>query len=142
MENNKLDVLLPVYEQILLSDESLYPRTKKLMAQNSDFIFYMAKRKVYEGTPEHTRLWFSYCPQSEELLTDLFENYEDDFIITYLSQNLGFEDRNAALRFLRAIKQNEAIAKSEQVYEQNYERLVDGALKSAFTRMNNATKKG
>ena len=73
---------------------------------------------------------------------DLFENYEDDFIITYLSQNLGFKDRKAALRFLKAVKQNEAISKSEQVYEQNYERLVDGALKSAFTRLHNATKKG
>ena len=142
MEKDKLDVLLPIYERILLSDESLYPNTKKLMAQNSDFISYMAKRKVYEGTPEHTRLWFCYCPQSEELLTDLFENYEDAFVITYLSQNLGFEDRNAALRFLRAIKQNEAIAKSEQVYEQNYERLVDGALKGAFTKMHSAAKKG
>lgn len=142
LEKDKLDVLLPVYEEILLSDKTSYPKTKKLMAENSEFIIYMAERKVYEGTPEHTRLWFSYCPQSEELLTDLFENYEDAFVITYLSQNLGFKDRPAALRFLRGVKQNEALANSEQVYKQNYDPLVDGVLKSTFTKLHNAAKKG
>ena len=142
MEKDKIDVLLPVYQQILLSEEGAWPKTNELMSKNPDFISYMAKRKVYEGTSDHTRLWFSYCLQSEELLADLFENYEDAFVITYLSQNLGFEDRKAALKFLKAVKQNKEIAKSEHVYEQNYELLVDGALKSAFTRLHNASKRG
>ncbi len=141
MENDKLGVLLPIYEQILLSDEDLYPKTKKRMSENSDFISYMAERKTYEGTPEHTRLLFSSCLQSEELLTDLFENYEDNFIIAYLSQNLGFQDRKAALKFLRIIKQNKAIATSDKVYEHNYERLLDGTLKRSFTKMHNSAKK-
>ena len=141
MEKDKLDVLLPVYKQILLSDEGLYPTIKKHMAKNSDFIFYMAERKAYEGTPEHTRLWFSHCLQSEKMLTDLCENYADAFVITYLSQILGFEDRKAAVRFLKAVKQNKAIARSEQVYVQNYEHLVDGVLKRNFTRLHNEAKK-
>lgn len=141
MEKDKLEVLLPSYERILLSDEDVWQRIKEFMAQNTDFIAYMAERKVYENTPEHTRLWFSYCLQSEELLLDLFEKYEDSFIITYLSQNKGFEKREAASCFLEGLKNHSSVAKSEQVYRQNYEKLVDGKLKSTFTKMYNAAQK-
>ena len=141
MEKDKLEVLLSSYERILLSDEGDWQGIKEFMAQNTDFISYMAERKVYENTSEHTRLWFSYCLQTEELLLDLFENYEDSFIITYLSQNKGFKNREAAMCFLGEIKKHSSVVKSQKVYAQNYEKLVDGNLKSVFTRIHNNAQK-
>ena len=141
MEREKLELLLSAYEQILLSSEKAYPSVKESMVKNPDFISFMAERRIYCETAEYTRLLFSNCLQTTELLSDLFANYEDSFIIQYLSQSHGFKNRDAALCFLRNIKNNKVVVKSDEVYEHNYEKLVDSKLKSAFTKFHNAAKK-
>ena len=140
-ETDKIDVLSAAYERIFLSEEKFYGEIKVKMADNESFETYMCDKKLYENTSEYTRLWFSFCEQSEECLQDLFDNYGDDFIIKYLSQSKGFKNRDAAIYFLDRMRENVSIAKSDVVYENNYDRLVDSVLKSNFTRVHNNAKK-
>lgn len=139
-ETDKLDILSSAYENILLSKEGAYGVIKDKMAENEDFISYMRDKKLYENTSEYTRLWFSFCKQNVDCLCDLFDNYDDEFVIKYLCQSKGFEDKDAALYFIEKIKENATIAESDGVYENNYEKLLDSALKSNLTRYHNNAK--
>ena len=63
----------------------------------------------------------------------MFENYENDFIVEYLRDSKGFNDRDDAVFFIEQIKKNEFVASDKGVYENNHHRLVDGPLKTSFT---------
>ena len=140
IEDEKLEVLLPAYETIFLSREDAYPQSKSRMAENPELVSIMRDKMHYVGAPLHTRRLFANTLQTVHCLEDLFENYAEEFIIEYLSESGGFYDRDAAVRFIELLRQNPAVAASERVYENNYSRLLDSALKSNYTRYHHVAK--
>lgn len=133
-ERDKLEIVLPAYKHIFLSSETAYIDTKSKMCENFDFVQYMMDNELYIDVEEHTRKLFAHCMQTANSIMDLFANYNNEFIINYLSNSLGFRNRGAAECFLDNIKKNSVVAASKKVYENNHHRLEDGALKGVLTR--------
>ena len=127
-------------KKIILSEEGCYTQTKNLICRNEEFISYCAEKELYKGTQEYNRLFFAYCQQTEELLSDLFDNYDDVFCIKYLSVNKGFKNKESATLFVNKMKQRKKIAASNNVYNNNYDPLVDFILKGKFTKIHNKAK--
>lgn len=139
-EKDKIDIFWPSYKKIILSEEGCYTQTKNLICRNEEFISYCAEKELYKGTQEYNRLFFAYCQQTEELLSDLFDNYDDVFCIKYLSVNKGFKNKESATLFVNKMKQRKKIAASNNVYNNNYDPLVDFILKGKFTKIHNKAK--
>lgn len=139
-EKHRLEFLENAYNQIFLSSEDSYTNTKKLMCMNENFISYVVDKRLYVGTPVHTRKQFAYCQQTVHCLEDLFENYENAFIIEYLGKSKGFANKDSAVCFVDKIKENKIVAASDVVYINNHEKLVDSALKGTLTRFHNIAK--
>ena len=140
-EQERIGELESAYKTIILSKEGGYENTKIQMAKDSRFISYMAHKKYYTGTTPYTRKWFAFCMQTIELLQDLFDNYEDDFIIEYLRTSGGFKNRESAVYFIERIKANSAVAADDDVYENNHHRLIDGPLKTSYTMTHKNAKR-
>lgn len=140
-EKNKLELLKDAYIAIFLSGEGAYENTKSKMSENSEFVSFLCKEKLYVDTPDYTRKMFYNCKQTLDCLKDLFDNYDNDFIIKYLSISKGFYDYEAAEYFVDMIKANAVVSASEEVYNNNYDLLVDSNLKSNFTRSHNRNSK-
>ena len=136
-EKDKIDMFWPSYKKLILSEEGSYTKTKTLICRNEEFISYCAEKELYKETPEYNRLFFAYCRQTEELLSDLFDNYDDDFCIKYLSVSKGFKNKESATFFVNKMKQRKRIAASNNVYNNNYDPLVDFVLKGKFTKIHN-----
>ena len=141
-ERHRLDCLDNAYEQIFLSEEGSYSNTKRKMSENKEFVSYMRDKQAYVGATEHNRRLFANCQQTKHALKDLFENYNNKFIIEYLEISQGFFDEEAASYFVEKIKENTTVAAAESVYNNNHERLINSWLKSNFTRYHNKAKKG
>ena len=141
-ERHRLDCLDNAYEQIFLSEEGSYSNTKRKMSENREFVSYMRDKQAYVGATEHNRRLFANCQQTKHALKDLFENYNNKFIIEYLEISQGFFDEEAASYFVEKIKENTTVAAAESVYNNNHERLINSWLKSNFTRYHNKAKKG
>lgn len=140
-EVEKIDVLDSVYSEVFLDKNGLYKNSQKYMAENFDFVTYMCDRKRYENESKDTRMLFVNCYQTVDCLRDLVENNTVKFCIEYLSKISGFRNEEAARFFIEIIKVNPEIAASEEVYANNYEKLVDSDLKGIFTRYHNRAKK-
>ena len=140
IEEDKIDVLMPVYEDVFMSDEGAFKYTKSKMAENEIFISMMRDKQIYVDTPLHTRKLFAYALQTVHCLQDLFDNYAKEFITEYLSDSKGFYDRDAAVCFIELLRRNSAVAASDIVYENNYSKLEDSALKSNYTKCHNSAK--
>lgn len=141
-EKDKLDVLMPIYKSIFLSPENSYQYTKSKMAENQDFVSCLCDQKCYIETPPYTRKLFACALQTCHCLQDLFDNYTAEFVIDYLSISGGFSDSDAATLFVALLRKNTIVAASDSVYENNYSRLIDSALKSNYTKCHNSAKKG
>ncbi len=140
-EKSKLELLKDAYIAIFLSKEGAYGNTKSKMSANSEFVSFLCNEKLYVGTPDYTRRMFYNCKQTLDCLKDLFDNYDNDFIIMYLSISKGFYDYKAAEYFVNRIKTNAVVSASDEVYNNNYDLLVDSNLKSNFTRYHNRNSK-
>lgn len=136
-EEDKLDVLLPIYIKMYLSNKDSYLGSKLYMMENHIFVGHLMKLKKYEGTDEYNRKMFVNTLQTIESLTDLFENYDMDFCIEYLSEIRGFKDKETAEYFISKVKAETKLALSDEVYNNTYEKLLDGILKAKYTRYRN-----
>lgn len=139
-EEDKIEVLMPIYKYIFLSGENSFQHTRPKMAENQEFVSCMRDQKCYIETSPYNRKLFAYAPQTVHCLQDLFDNYAKEFIIEYLSESSGFYDRDAAVRFVELIRKNSAVAASDSVYENNYTKLIDSVLKSNYTKCHNSAK--
>ena len=140
LEEDKKDILMPTYRTIFMSGEESYPNTKAKMVKNQAFVSLMRDQEEYVDAQPHSRLLFAYAPQTACCLDDLFNNYLDKFITEYLSKSVGFYDRGAAVRFIELLRSNRSVAASDEVYNNNYPKLVDSTLKSNYTKCHNNAK--
>ncbi len=132
-EQERIDELEAAYQTILLSKEGAYEQTKEKMIKNFNFITYMASKKYYVGALPYTRKFFAFCRQTIHMLQDLFENYDEEFVVEYLRLSKGFVGREEAVYFIEQVKKHPVVAADKGVYENNHHRLVDGPLKTSFT---------
>ncbi len=86
--------------------------------------------------PNENRKYFIKLRQSSALLEDIL-TYEMPFVIDYLREIEGFNSKEAAEKFIEIASENIEIAKDKEVYSNVYEKLVDSALKSRYTRLHN-----
>lgn len=140
-ERDKLDVLEKAYNDIFFSSEKAFPDVKKYMANDFEFVSYMCEGKKYVGQTEYHRIMFVNSYQSVDCLYELVQNFTTEFCVQYLSKIAGFKDVHAAKFFINIVKENVVIAASAEVYENNYDKLVDSDLKGSLTRYHNRAKK-
>jgi len=131
------DKLWSSYIKILKSEG--YTQTKKAMSKNNDFLQELNTNRNYIGLPPSGRIILSKIPQDKNCIEDImtFEAYENDFIEQYLSQIVGFYDREAAVAFIENIILSDVLLQSKSIYEHTHSMLEDPALKSKYTRARN-----
>jgi len=131
IEEDKLEELWNEYIDILSSGG--YSNTRGIMSQNTEFITMAMNENKFKNLPEENRLYFVNVNQTVECLEDLVNNYSIEYIIKYLSQIKGFKDKEAAEKFIEIISDNEKIAADTEIYNNNYEKLIDSILKRKYT---------
>lgn len=132
IENEKKDILWPVYLDILRS--TAYGNVKTLLALNNGFLRQVMKQKGYQGMYEENRKFFARIYRDSDCLRDA-QGYGEEFLDEYLSMISGFEDENAAEEFLEIIKEHPRLIRSEKIYENVHEKLVNPVLKGKYTRL-------
>lgn len=71
--------------------------------------------------------------QTKALIENIFERNEA-FVLEYMLHIDGFQDKEAASVFVEYVLSRETFLRSQELYDHTYEKLVDGALKSRYTR--------
>ena len=134
IEEDKIDVLWKVYKNLMKSEG--FSNTRKIMSDNKEFMDKLIDEKIYVGLPDENRLCFSKTLQTVDMLEDL-SNYESAFQEDYLSNIIGFKDKDAASEFLSILENNESLMASQSIYDNTYDKLIDSGLKYRYTRKRN-----
>ena len=106
------------------------------MSNNHDFILSMMKKELYKRvSDEMHRLSFASILQTPDCIHDIFENnYSSSFTEQYLSTIKGFDSHESASVFIEHIIQHEEMLKSNSIYDNTYEKLLDPKLKEKYTK--------
>jgi len=137
IEDERIEDLWPSYIKILKS-ETGYTNTKKKMSENIEFIEMLNIKRSYIGLPECSRIYFTKILQDKDILENIM-TYDGDFIEQYLSEIIGFYDKEAAETFVKEISLSDELLKSQNVYDNTHQKLIDPVLKSKYTRVRNKT---
>ena len=135
VEEDRRDALWPSYIKILKSEEA-YKQTKQAMSQNLDFLNLLIAKKDYVGLPGASRIFLAKVPQDMECIENIM-TYENDVIEQYFSIIVGFQDKEAAEKFVNEITSNNELIKSQSIYDNTHPKLIDPTLKSRYTRLRN-----
>lgn len=136
----RLETLWPVYIDILCKNN--YVPIPSHMSNNLEFLTMIMKRKEYEGFDEDTRMFLTRIYQDSYCIKNVMD-YGIKFAIKYYSAMKGFENYDAALTFINILENNIHILASNEVYENTYDKLLNGPLKARYTilRKKNGFKK-
>ncbi|MGN0006245.1 MAG: hypothetical protein ACI37Z_09800 [Candidatus Gastranaerophilaceae bacterium] len=132
LETSKLDKLYTVYVKLFF-EKNLSNSTKTLMSNNSQFVEMMIENKEYKNASETDRLRFTNALQTKESLIDLYDNYNKDVVIKYLSLIKGFKDEDASNYYLELMKNDKSLGHLEILYSHNYNHFVDRTSKTRYT---------
>lgn len=133
-EKTKKENLWDTYAQLLLSD--LETTTEKMLL-NKEFITDAMDEQVFkriEGQNESKRMRFAKVNQTKESLDEVYEYYSNAFCIQYFSEIAGFRDESAAMYFVEIVERDSDILKSDKVFKNTYEKLLNGTLRMRYTR--------
>ena len=133
-EKTKKDNLWDTYAQLLLSD--LETTTEKMLL-NKEFLTDAMDEQVFkriEGQNESKRMRFAKVNQTKESLDEVYEYYSNAFCIQYFSEIAGFRDESAAMYFVEIVERDIDILKSDKVFKNTYEKLLNGTLRMRYTR--------
>lgn len=135
LDDSRVDRLWPIYVDIFknyqYNDFSIIK-----MSENINFLIKLVQENFHIGLDYNTRFLFYRLSQSIILLSDL-DNYDVDFIISYLSNISGFDSKESAEFFLDILLNNNELLLSNVVYENCHEKLVDPILKGKYTKARN-----
>ena len=112
-----------------------------IMSENRDFISDTIAQNLFKDVrarEDEKRIRFVNGSQTVESLEDICNNYEKEFAKMYYSMMKGFSNRDAAERFIDIVTNDNELLESEKIYENTYDKLVDGSLKGRYTRKRNA----
>lgn len=129
--NERFDTLWPAYLDIYGGNK--FPNTRSYMSSNHEFLKLIMKRRVYEGLSEEVRINLARINQDSGCIKNILE-YGTRFAIKYFSSIAGFEDYDAAYTFITIVESNTQILSSQQVYENTYNKLLNGPLKARYTK--------
>ena len=129
---DRIDILWPVYIDILVNNK--YPKTSSIMVKNIDFLRLIMEKRAYVGFEENLRMLLTKIPQDADSIYDAV-SYGTKFAVEYFSQIKGFMDYDAAHAFIKVIEKDNQIMASYEVYENAYDKLVNGALKARYTNI-------
>lgn len=109
-------------------------KTQKCMAENKEFMKELMHTKAYVGWPEKSRNLFVGIYQDAACLENAI-TYGEPFAEAYLSSIAGFENRDAAEKFVELMRQTPVLAASKSIYSHTYRMLEDGGLKGWYTKI-------
>lgn len=132
MEEDKLNELWPVYIRIFHS--SNWRRTRVYMTKNELFMKRLIEQNAYTEVGENI-MYYTAGKQSVDLLNYVVENYDEDIQREYFSKIKGFNGYDAAHRFCEIAKENSAIGKDENVYDNVKGKLINPGLEGWFTKI-------
>lgn len=135
IEEDKKSILWAGYIDIFKM-EIEHEEIKSKMAENKDFLHVIMMSKSYIELPKNSRIKLAAIYQDADCLDDVIL-YGNEFAELYYSKIAGFESKHAAERFVEIISENNILLKSQSIYDNTYQLLIDPALKSKYTRMRN-----
>lgn len=129
-------ILKSVYIVIFNGDYS--KEVKNIMSRNRTFLTDLYEDNFYNQIEdEDTRSYFTVFLQTQECLKDLVQRFDFTYIVTYLSNILGFENEEASSYFIDLAERYKEIASNQQVYNNTYDKLVSPSLKGRLTKAKN-----
>ncbi len=133
IETDKKSVLWETYKKMF---NGLYPKTRKYMLENKEFLKEIVEDCAYEkaGTQINE---YTHVMQTQGLLRYVFDTLPQEKLVTYLSSIEGFDSYDAAGYFVKRIIEDSGLLNSEQVYNNTHDKLIDPVLKSRYTRARN-----
>lgn len=129
-EGNRRATLWNVYLDIFKKGK--YPNTVGYMAANKEFLGEIAAEKAYLHADDDSALHFAAIPQKEEYILSAF-NRGPSFAEQYFQKVVGFADYEAAKFFVEQVSGVVQVLKSDAVYQNTHEKLVDPQLKRKYT---------
>lgn len=110
--------------------------TRARMEENTEFLYKLMDRREYVKFDDENRMKLSKIQQDEGCVEEAFSR-GDEFALSYFLKVSGFQDKNAASKFMDLIITSEELLASNELYEHIYEKLVDGTLKAKYTYRRN-----
>jgi len=129
IEVERLDVLWPIYEKLFKVER--FPFLCEHMAKNRRFLDMLMHKKAYEGMAEERLISFSVLLQSKDILEYIVNS--TSIALKYLEQIKGFENKDAAAFFVDTVENRADLLKSDAMYKNGHEKLLDGLLKRRYT---------
>ena len=129
-EGSRKSALWNVYIDIFKNGK--YSNTVGYMAANKEFLCKLADEKVYQQVGNDNALHFASIPQKGEYILSAF-NRGPSFAEQYFKKVVGFADYEAAKCFVDQAAGVIQVLKSEAVYQNTHEKLVDPQLKRKYT---------
>lgn len=127
------NLLWDTYVSILFAEENSYSHTRKLMLENENFLYTVMQRKSYQKCNEEARMRLAGILQDAASIQNVI-GYGSDFALEYLKNIGGFQDSDAAKTFLECVIADDILLSSDELYNHTHEQLVDGNLKSRYTK--------
>ena len=130
-------ILWPVY--LRMFQQPGYKNTSEYMVENTAFIERLMSERMYEGTCQEKLALFAKVLQSEACI-EFILGLDTETALAYLTTIKGFKDKPAATAFVVGVEANVDLLRSDELYSNTHEKLLDGYLKAKYTRAR--TKKG
>lgn len=133
-QGEKGEVLWPIYVEIFKNKH--YEKTCSYMKKNQMFLKKFQDFADYDGMDKDARMQLVGVLQDSRSLENVL-TYGEDFALQYFSNILGFKNYEAARFFVDIVNDNDKLKSSQELYDNTYEKLLDGKLKAKYTRNRN-----
>ena len=136
VQEDSIAELWPTYME-LYNNPNNYSQTFAYMKENKDFLKTIISKEAYLEFSDASLETLVNVEQDEKIISHLFSKGKD-FVVKYFSLlKAGFENYDSAKMFVEKISLSENInvAKNTNVRDNIYDKLVDPALKSKYTRI-------
>ncbi len=133
------NLLWDTYVSILFAEKDSYSHTRKFMLENKNFLYAVMRRQSYQGCDEEARIRLVGILQDAASIQNVI-SYGSAFALQYFKDIGGFQDWNAANTFLECVFADDVLLSSDELYNHTYEQLVDGKLKSRYTKRRKKTE--
>lgn len=131
VEENRKNILWNTYKKIFV--DGVYKTTIGYMIENVNFIKQLFQENVYLEVEKEQLLAFNKILQTKDIIKYIFDK-DEETIIEYFSNAIGFVDKNAASTFVDEIEKKNKLLISSKIYNNIHDKLVDPVLKGKYTR--------
>lgn len=129
---DRIDTLWDTYMEIFAG--SNHPTTREYMANNLDFLKLIIEKKAYTGLSNDRRNILCKVLQDAEALEETIGRGEN-YASSYYQKIAGFTDARAAETFVSIVENRVGLLRSQQLYDNCHEKLINATLKAKYTRL-------